>query len=415
MRQSARQGWVIVASLFVVHVFIAAPCISLFGVFFGPLIRDFHWSHAQVSRTATGYSLVMGLSAPLLGWLIERVRVQWVMAAGALIAGAAYIGASQAHSLFIMVAMFAAIGLGNQAATTLPGVYVAATWFEERRGLAIGVMLAGMSLGMVVAPPAVTALILHYGWRWAIACVGIPMIVIAAPISLFFVRIRASGQKNRRAARAELPGVELGQAVRSGPFWFLMTLEFFYFMTFGAVYFHIVPYLVSIGFGAQRAANIFGIQASLAAVGWVATGYLADRYPPKLVLEGALMLLGLSVVGLLGASYNLAFIALFLMFWAATAGASASIVPLLVGQTFGLRRFATINGIIFLMRAAGTAVAPLITGKLIDVTGGYSLAFELALVYLAITALATALIHPVPGHDQIPVQSVVAGALESPA
>ncbi|HLH75482.1 MAG TPA: MFS transporter [Candidatus Binataceae bacterium] len=396
-------------------MFIAAPCISLFGVFFGPMIRDFHWSHAQVSRTATGYSFAMGLSAPLVGWLIERVRVQWVMAAGALIAGAAYIGVSQAHSLLMVVAMFAAIGLGNQAATTLPGVYVAATWFEQRRGLAIGVMLAGMSLGMVIAPPAVTALIVRYGWRWAIACMGIPMIAIAAPIALLLIRIRASGTEDPHAARAELPGVEMDRALRSSSFWLLMALEFFYFMTFGAVYFHIVPYLISIGFGAQRAANIFGIQASLAAVGWVATGYLADRYPPKLVLEGALVLLGLSVVGLLGARYNLAFIALFLLFWAATAGASASIVPLLVGQTFGLRRFASINGIVFLMRAAGTAVAPLITGKLIDVTGGYSLAFELALVYLAITALANALIYPVPGYDRTPAETTASYALESPA
>src|SRR5579875_1641715 len=174
-----RRGWIIIASLFVIEFFIAAPCISLFGVFFGPFMREFHWSHAQVSRTATSYSLVMGLSAPLLGWLIERIRVQWVMAWGALIAGAGYLVASQAHALWPMVLIFAAIGLGNQASTTLPGIYVAATWFENRRGLAIGVMLAGMSAGMVVAPPAITHIILGYGWRLAIALVGVRLTLFA--------------------------------------------------------------------------------------------------------------------------------------------------------------------------------------------------------------------------------------------
>jgi MFS family permease len=414
MATDERRGCIIIASLCVIEFFIAAPCISLFGVFFGPFMREFHWTHAQVSQTATSYSLVMGLSAPILGWLIERVRVQWVMAWGALVAGAGYLLASQAHSLMPLVLIFAAIGLGNQASTTLPGIYVAATWFENRRGLSIGVMLAGMSAGMVVAPPAITHVILRYGWRPAIALVGVPMILVAAPVSLLFVRTRAAttGRRGRAHDNADLPGLELGPALRSAAFWLIISLEFFFHMVFGAVYFHIVPYLISIGFSAQRAANIFGVQASLAAVGWLITGHLSDRYSPKLVMEGALFFLSVSVIGLLGAKYNIAFITLFLMFWAATAGTASTAVPLLIGQTFGLRRFASLSGIIFVSRAVGIAVSPIITGKLIDFTGTYSLAFEVALVYAVICAVSTALIFPVPGHDALPGQepALVPGA-----
>lgn len=401
-----RRGWSIIAALLVVEFFIAGPVISLFGVYFTPLMQHFGWSHAQVSRTATAYALIGGLSAPAVGWLIERVRVQWVMAVGALMTGICYLVASQAGGLALMVAVFAIVGIGNQASTTLPGTFVAATWFENRRGLSIGVMLAGMSAGMVVAPMLIEHITLVYGWRWGMAAVGFPMMLVAAPVCLLFVRMRPT-QAPRHGGGADisnLPGLELGPAMRSASFWLILTLEFFFFMTFGAIYFHIVPYLIHIGFKPQTAADIYGAQAALSAVGWVASGYLADRFSPKIVMEGALFLLSLSVVGLLGARYNIGFISLFLAFWAATVGVSATVVPLIIAETFGLRRYGSITGIIFLVRSIGTAISPLVTGRLVDLTGGYALAFELAFVYIAISALSTAFVRPVAGRDMIPGQ-----------
>lgn len=416
MSQDERRGWMVVAALFVVEFFIAGPVISLFGVYFTPLMKYFGWTHAQVAQTATAYALIGGLSAPLVGWLIERIRVQWVMAVGALITGVSYLIASQSGGLALMVGMFAIVGIGNQAATTLPGTFVAATWFENRRGLSIGVMLVGMSLGMVIAPMLIEHVTLLYGWRWGMAAVGFPMMLVAVPVCLLFVRVRPA-QTTRRAGApdtANLPGLDLGPAMRSASFWLILSLEFFFFMTFGAIYFHIVPYLIHIGFKPQTAADIYGAQAALSAVGWVASGYLADRSSPKMVMEGALFLLALSVVGLLGARYNIAFIGLFLAFWAATVGVSATVVPLIIAETFGLRRYGSITGIIFLVRSIGIAVSPLVTGRLVDLTGGYALPFELAFAYIAFSAISTALVYPVAGHDLIPGQRP-AGTARAPS
>jgi MFS family permease len=406
MAEANRRPWTIIASLIAIQFFIAGPIISTFTVFFSPLMKEFAWTHAQVSRTATSYQLVAGLSAPLVGWLLDRIKVQWLMTVGAVMVGAGFLLASETHSLNGIVAMYGLIGLGVSASTALPGLLVATNWFE-RRGTAIGVMLCGMSAGMVFAPMIVSHLILVHGWRMAMRAIALPILGITIPVMLLFIRTKP-GFKRRPTAEeiAGVPGLEYTAAIRTSAFWCMMGIELFYGVTFGAVYFHIVPYLIHIGFGPQTAATIFGLQAALSGVGWVLNGMACDRFSAKYVLQVLLGLLATSVFGLLGAKFNIAFISLFLAFWAASAGATGPTLPLLVHQNLGMRRFGSIMGTLFLTRAIAGAIAPVLSGMLVDWTGGYALSFELAIACVAATAVCTGFIFPAKGHDQIPKMAV---------
>ena len=77
MTQRERQGWIIVASLFVTLVFVFGSGYNTGGLFFPHLLKHFGWKRAQLS-TLQGAALPLsaGLSAPLIGWLLDRVEAR---------------------------------------------------------------------------------------------------------------------------------------------------------------------------------------------------------------------------------------------------------------------------------------------------------------------------------------------------
>ncbi len=136
-----------VVSLFFTLFFIFGSGYNTAGVFFTPVIKSFGWSRARLSTLQTALALAAGVSIPLVGWVLDRVEARFVMAAGAVMAGCGFITASLAHSYAAMIAAYLLIGLGIGAATLLPCSMVIANWFGARRGIAMGLAMAGTSVG----------------------------------------------------------------------------------------------------------------------------------------------------------------------------------------------------------------------------------------------------------------------------
>src|SRR5258708_28689411 len=87
MTEQARQARFIAGALFVTLFLLWGSGYNTFGVFFTPLLKEFHGSHASVSLCATAIVLFTGAAAPLAGWIIKIVDLRVVMGAGATLAG----------------------------------------------------------------------------------------------------------------------------------------------------------------------------------------------------------------------------------------------------------------------------------------------------------------------------------------
>jgi MFS family permease len=233
MSPNERQGWLVIAALWVVNFLTIGSTISTIGVFFNPLIHQFGWSHEQVSRLATAYILCMGLTAPAAGWMLDRVPAQLPMGVGVTAVASGYLLASRAGSLTSLIAAFALIGAGVGASSLVPGTIVAANWFKQRRGLAIGIAVCGSAVGATVMPPTVAHLIILHGWRTTLLYIGAPSLALGLPVILAVVRTRppgaaGSGREMAASVRREAaatPGLELGAALRSLPFWMLAIVQ----------------------------------------------------------------------------------------------------------------------------------------------------------------------------------------------
>src|SRR5712692_1239179 len=147
MTQRERQGWFIVASLFVTLFLVFGSGYDTGGLFFPQLLKHFGWSRTKLSGLTGALAFSAGLSSPLIGWMLDRFEARVVMVGGAALAALAFVLASQANSFAPMLAAYLVLGVGIGGATLLPCSLVIANWFGARRGLAMGIAIGGTSLG----------------------------------------------------------------------------------------------------------------------------------------------------------------------------------------------------------------------------------------------------------------------------
>jgi len=381
----------IVTSLFLVMVIINGSGYGAQGVFFTPLLKQFGWTRAKLSLLQSTMGLTMGAAMPLAGWMLDRVEARVVMLAGALLAGVAFAAASQAHSFAPMLAAYILFGVGMGASTTLPAAFVVSNWFEERRGTALGVAMAGASFGGTVMTLVASYAIAWGGWRLGYVAVAAPVFIIAAPLILFVVKGRPPQQVRRESpgkteSAAELPGFELGEALRSRSFWLICFGFFaFAFSATGTVV-HLIPYLIGRGFAPTRAALAMSVLLAVGAAGKPLFGWVADRFSIRLALfvvfaglaAGYILILRIVDVRTLVIA-----LAVLSPVW----GAALALLPVLLADACGLKRYGSISGILGVFSTIGTAGGPLVAGAVFDAMHSYAPVFELYTVLLLVCAL----------------------------
>ncbi len=404
MTQHDRQGWVVIAGVAAVNFIVMGPSIGTIGIFFTPLIKQFGWSREQISVTATAFLIAMGVINPLIGWLLDRMAPRIPMAIGAALAGAAFLVASRVNSLGALIACYGVIGLGVGASTITPGLIVAANWFSAQRALAIGITIAGAGFGGCVLPPLVAHLIAVYGWRATMVFIGVPMFVLALPILMAIVRKPAVAESAHEEAGA-VSGLELGPALRSSAFWMLVLMQLGFTVAFAGAYFHMVPFLIGVGFTSQSAAFVFGAAAAVSLPGYLVLGTLADWYGAKPVLAGSLIVQAVSMLLLLslaGHRLTILLLVVFVVAYGLTVGSGTALGSALLAEALGLKSFGALAGIIGLIATVGSGVGPIVAGYIYDTTASYTAAFELCGALMLAAALFASLVYPAERSEQAP-------------
>jgi OFA family oxalate/formate antiporter-like MFS transporter len=400
MTQSKRR-WLILICVAFVQIFMFGPTVSTIGILMTALIRNFGWSHAEVSSLVTAYELSLGVFALVSGWLVDRVNARWVLAGGTLMTGIGCLIAAKANTLGLLVICYVIIGGGVGIGSFIPAAFVAINWFPERRALATAVAYFGTGLGMFVAPRLMTEIIAAASWRWGLLAMGIPLIALASPVSALFVDGRppqseTAKREEPKISVEDLPGLEVREALFTAPFWLLFIMTFFSQAGNGAVFFHVVSFLVGAGFKPTTAATFFGGQALLLAPASLVMAALADSRGRKGVLAGALLLIGISVMILLGAgNRNAGDLALWgwMICWG-IGMAHSPVVAAMLADALGTRRFGTLWAMVHSMVSIGQASGPIVAGIIFDRTGSYVLAFELAALAFAFSAVLVLFVFP---------------------
>ena len=103
----------------------------------------------------------------------------------------------------------------------MPYAKAISAWFDDRRGLALGVAMAGVGLGAIIMPQI--ALIELVGWRSAYVGLGVITFAVAFPAVALMIRepdaLEGSGKASATLLRRS--GVTAREAARSAQFWLM--------------------------------------------------------------------------------------------------------------------------------------------------------------------------------------------------
>ena len=392
MTQRERQGWIIVASLFVTLVFVFGSGYNTGGLFFPHLLKHFGWKRAQLS-TLQGAALPLsaGLSAPLIGWLLDRVEARVVMVAGAIMTGVSFLIASRVDSFGPLFGAYVLLGVGIGASTLLPCALVIANWFGARRGLAMGLTFAGTSLGGAAMTMVGNFAIARGGWRAGYIALAIPMFIVVVPLVILVVRTRppqAGGRITVAQASDALPGFELREAWRTRSFWMISAAQFFFAAVAAGAGLHLITYLTELGYTPSFSAGMMSLVYVFAAFGKLGMGLFADRVSARIALTFNFLAACVGMLLIFGAARTAVLIP-FVLIFGLSLGAPLVLVPMLIAESLGLKRFGSIGGLTGIFNTLGAFVGPVGAGKIYDMSGSYVPAFEIFVVMCIVGAAVT--------------------------
>ena len=414
-------GWRIVGGAFVILFFTVGIGLYSPPVFLKPLEESFGWSRAGISAGAAIAALVGGLLSPLVGGWIDRYGARNVMTFGGLMLGAAFALLSVMGSLWHFLVINVLVAIGVACVAWIPNQTLVANWFTRRRGLAMGLASAGIGFGGLCIAPLGGALIARLGFRPAYATLAALVLLIVVPCILIVVRTRPADlgllpdgdppqepspeivPGDATSGPTTVPGLKLGQSLKSGAFWTLAFCNVVFGFAGGSIIAHLVAFLSDSGFDRQLAAGALGMSVGVSVCGRLLFGPLGDRLPKKLMMALAMFLQAVATLCLFGIHSPLALPAFVIAFGLGLGGLAVTF-PLLVGECFGLRAFAKILGVLMIPAMFGGAVGPVLTGRIFDVSGSYTLAFTLHLAAFLIGGCVVAFLRR-PALDATTTQS----------
>jgi MFS family permease len=391
MTARERQGWTLVASLFVTLFLVFGSGYNTSSLFFPQLLKQFGWTHGRTASLTSVLALSAGFGGPLIGLMLDRIEARIVMMAGVVLCILAFLMASRADSFEVMLTAYIILGLGIAGSTLLPVSLIIANWFDQRRGLAMGLTFAGTSLGGAGMTLVGNFAIEHFGgWREAYVTLAGPMLVIALPLILLKVRTRPPDAAGRdfKESGDSLPGLELGEALRTRSFWMVSAAQFLFACVAAGAGLHLIHHIINLGYTPSFAARMMSLVYTFASLGKLGMGVLSDRVSARVAL--ALNFIGIAVgISLIFGASSMAMLFGFVLIFGLTLGAPLVLIPLLAAESMGLKRFGSIGGLAGIFNTLGAAVGPIAAGAIFDVFGTYNVAFDAFIVLAVLGAAAS--------------------------
>ena len=371
-------GWVVTAALGVVSCILLGITMGAPGLILEALAKEFNSTYERVSSSTMFFVATMTLSMPIVGWLMNWISARAVMLIGVLITSASYAVAARADSIDLFALAMGGAGFGVGMSTYVPSICVISTWISDRKALAYGLYMSGASVGTIVFPFIMAHQISLNGWRQSLDEAAIFMLVVSAPILLWLVRSRseAASVAREEAATHSMQGIM--SAIMNPMYWLLILMQTLLTSGVMGLYSYVVPFLTSMGYSSKLAALIFGSLGIAGIVGFPICGVIADRYGARRVLLMGIPVCALGVAILLLADKGVGLVipVLFVIMWGSTFNLSSQLSPLLLADLLGERYFSFLLGLKNLIAGLISAVAPVITGWILDVEKSYSTVFK---------------------------------------
>ncbi|KAF1078327.1 OFA family MFS transporter [Methanogenium sp. MK-MG] len=393
---AVRGRWALVGIGFLINLCLGS--IYSWSVFVGPLAAHYtgllgrEVTTSEVLFPFSVFLACFALAMPLAGKFIDTHGPRAAVALGGLLTGLGWLSASVAPSVWMLYLMYGVVGgAGVGIAYGVP-VAVASRWFPDRRGLAVGVTVAGFGMSALVTATVAGYLLETAGVMMTFRIFGIAfaavLLLCAVPLRFPPDGWRPPGwQPPAVDTERNAAGDGLGQMLRSRRFYGLWIC---YFIGCCAG-------LMAISIAKPVGTEVVGITGGLATLlvaffaifnggGRPVFGCLTDRLHPGRTAAISFLMIGGASLAMWAAPTVPVYIVSFAILWGCLGGWLA-IAPTATATYFGTADYPRMYGLVFLAYGAGALVGPQLAGFIRTATGSWTGVFPYVAVMAAVGCL----------------------------
>ena len=374
-------GWRQVASGFVLLACVATIT-SSYSVIAVPLNAEFKPSRAVLMLAMTVLSGVSALLSPLLGGLMDKTSLKRMMLTGAVLLSAGYATLTLAHSftqvlwVYALLIAPANVLLGPVAVTVL-----LSRWFVKRRGTALGIAIAGISMGGILFPPVIQGFLDAFPWREAMRLFALVILALTAfaaaividdPAARGFQPDGAAGSSASAAPPAKRPQLSVGKIMGDPVFWLIVVMVAVVTSGMKGMVTNLAPLAVDQGITPTAAAYLVSIYASCSLVAKLVFASVADRINLRYLAVTSLLGFAAGMLVLTQARLGYGLIAGGVGVVGLFGGLMVPLESMLGARVFGRDAVGRAIGLLSMVTMVALLSTPPLFGLIFDLTGSYS-------------------------------------------
>ncbi len=403
-QQMMNRWWRIVGGL---SMNLALGAVYAWSIFVAPLEKEFGWKRAETSLVFTILVVVFALTFIVAGRLQDKLGPFKISIIGAVANALGFFMCAYTTTqtwMFFWLGVVAATGQGFGYATPIP---VMAKWFPDRRGLAVGLAVAGYGGGSAIFGPLGGAwLIPTYGWRATFTVFGIIFFAMGI-IGAFLLQnppvgYKPAGWTPAPAAKAAGTTYEFtpGEVLKTPGFYFMWIAYALGCSAGLMVISQLVPFAKSVGHPVTLATTAIFVGALGNASGRILSGWMSDGLGRLNVLRLMILLSAVSmpVLYATGTNATMLFVMVFATYWGY--GTQLSVNASTTADFWGTKNAGVNYGLLFTAWGVAGIIGPRIGGVLFDKYKNYQAAFTTAAV-LCVVALVCEMLAKRPAMPQV--------------
>jgi MFS family permease len=395
-------GWIVLGAIFCIYASgtIGVSSIPLLNV---KLRAEFGWTHEQVVLGPSLLFLIMGLTSPFAGILLDTLNPKRLL----LIGWAAFIVAlcmySFIASFWQYMAFYALYALGSVCTGVIPGMYIISRWFKRYRGIATGIFTVGSSLGGTIFPFFTGYMLERVSWQQtSLWLAGATAVFAIAP--WFFVRLTpesvgltadglpetsaddrgdAESEHQPQVAARFFRAETLATALKTAEFYVILFVTALVWFSIQPLVQNLSFHLKDVGLEPSKSGRILSVLFFCSIGGKLFFGWLSDRTNKKTILLVAVlnMTLGALLIRLTSIVQ-----AEWLFYCAAVVyglgfSGSFTMVQLLVAERYSKSPdFGKILGVVTTADSLAVVAGVYLLGAMRTTLGNYDMAFTVIII-----------------------------------
>jgi len=387
---------------------LALGTLYAWSIFVAPLEKEFGWKRAQTSAVFGYAVIVFALSFILAGRLQDKFGPFWVSVTGGVLVSLGFFLCAYTTSLTYLYICFGVIGgLGNGFGYSTP-IPVMAKWFPDKRGLAVGLAVAGYGGGSAIfGPLANLKLIPAYGVHTTFQILGVIFLVMTL-FGAFLLKnpppgYKPAGWTPAPASKAAATTYDFtpGEVLRTPAFYFMWFAYWLGTLAGLMVISQLVPFAKSAGIPSAALATMGLVVGAVGnASGRILSGWMSDAIGRLNVLR---LMIGISMVAmpllyLVGSNVTLLYVMVFIVYWCY--GTQLSVNGAATADFWGTKNAGINYGMLFTAWGLAGYTGAKLGGMMYDKYHNYQMAFYTAGILAAVALVCELLAKrpQVPSH-----------------